>query len=87
MISNSEGQDRGHTITDELKALYPNLTDEQILEARDNMDTYIEQSMLQYERIRQDPDAYRKFRALTGRNFGRYDESGRVLPAINPPLP
>jgi len=71
-----------------LQALYPNLTDEEMIEAREKIDTYIEQTMLQYERIRQNPEEYKKFLALTSRDSSGYDESNQE-PVITqlPPNP
>ena len=51
----------GATIRD----LYPCLTDEQLKEAEENLERYLELALRMYDRIRSDPEAYSQFRALT----------------------
>lgn len=45
--------------------LYPELSEEQLKVAEENMLQYIELSLRMYERIRSDPKAYAQFKALT----------------------
>jgi hypothetical protein len=66
----------------ELKALYPNLTHEQLIEAGENLDLYIEHTIQQFERIREDPERYKKFLALTGREPSRYDDGVCKTPPV-----
>lgn len=61
-------------------SLYPDLVPQRLQEAEEHFETYIEHSLVMYERIRQDPEAYRQFRALTGRASSGYDELGRTPP-------
>ena len=56
----SESRD-GPTIRD----LYPGLSDEQLKEAEENLERYLELALRMYDRIRSDPEAYSRFRALT----------------------
>ena len=51
----------GPTIRD----LYPCLTDEQLKEAEENLERYLELALRIYDRICSDPEAYAQFRALT----------------------
>jgi len=62
----------------DLAALYPDLAPQRLQEAEENLEAYIEHALVMYERIRQDPDAYRQFRALTGRASSGYDDIGRT---------
>ena len=48
-----------------LRDLYPKLDAQQLREAEENLDRYLELALQTYERIRNDPDAYARFRALT----------------------
>ena len=45
--------------------LYPALNDEELKEAEDNVERYLELALRIYDRIRSDPEAYAQFRALT----------------------
>jgi len=54
-------KEQGITIRD----LYPHLNEEQLKEAEENLERYLELSIRIYERIRNDPQAYAAFRALT----------------------
>ena len=56
------GEDRKLEI---VKALCQGLNDEQLSEAQTNLDLYLEHAFRVYERIRNDPAAYGRFRALT----------------------
>jgi hypothetical protein len=70
----------------ELKELYPRLTHEELIEAGQNLDIYIDHVVSQFERIRKDPAAYSKFLALTGWKPAQYDDDAFVLPAkLQPP--
>lgn len=48
-----------------IRELYPHLSDSQLKEAAENLDRYLEVALRIYERIRQDPVAYRQFKSLT----------------------
>lgn len=50
----------------ELRALYPDLTIEQLDEVEDTLDQYVGLVLRIYDRIAADPEAYRAFKALTG---------------------
>jgi hypothetical protein len=67
-------------LSQELKVLYPNLTDEQLVVAGEILDTYIDHTIAQFERICQDPERYKKFLALTGRDSPRYDGIEQISP-------
>jgi hypothetical protein len=54
-------KDREITIRD----LYPNLNEEQLREAEENLERYIELSVRMYKRITADPESYAQFIALT----------------------
>jgi hypothetical protein len=51
----------------ELRKLYPELTDDELILAEDKLTEYMEFALRVYRRIVADPDAYRKFQILTGR--------------------
>ena len=48
----------------ELRKLYPNLSDEELLEAEENLKGYLEVVLRIYERIRSDPEEYARFKKL-----------------------
>lgn len=48
-----------------IKDLYPHLTDEQLREAEENLDRYLEHALRVYERLRADPEAWARYKALT----------------------
>ena len=48
-----------------IRDLYPHLSDEELREADENLGRYIELTLRIYERIRNDPEAYARFKALT----------------------
>jgi len=60
-----------------IRDLYPHLNDEQLKEAEENLGRYLEVTLRVYDRIRQDPDAYARFKTLTGSTADRYDEGGQ----------
>ena len=84
MISTEE-QNHNDKLYEELKALYPHLLPEQLIEAGQNLDVYIEHTIQQFERIRQDPERYKTLVALTGREPSRYDDGVRKTPPTKPP--
>jgi len=45
--------------------LYPELSEEEQAEAEANLDRYLEHALRMYDRIRLDPEAYARFKALT----------------------
>lgn len=49
-----------------IRELYPGLNDAQLKEAEDNLERYLQLALRVYERIQLDPDAYARFKALTG---------------------
>ena len=61
MANNPTSQGRDITIRD----LYPRLTDEELREAEENMEKYLELELRMYERIFADPEAYARFKRLT----------------------
>lgn len=48
-----------------LRALYPELTEEQLHEADENVKNYLDLILRIYERVQSDPDSYTRFRNLT----------------------
>jgi hypothetical protein len=55
-----------------VRDLYPHLNDEQLKEAEENLERYLELTLRIYDRIRRDPDAYARFKTLTARGEDRY---------------
>jgi hypothetical protein len=48
-----------------LRQLYPNLSDSQLEEADENLRQYVALTLRVFERLERDPDAWRRFEALT----------------------
>lgn len=48
-----------------LRDLYPHLSEEQLKEAGENLNRYLEVALRIYERICGDPESYAQFKALT----------------------
>lgn len=61
MAESTHHKDREITIRD----LYPNLSEEQLREAEEVLDRYIELAVRMFKRIKADPKAYARFIALT----------------------
>ncbi len=55
----------------EIRKLYPNLTDEELLEAEENLDRYLEHTLRLYERIKNDPVEYARFTKLLAESKAR----------------
>lgn len=53
-----------------LADLYPDLTEEQLQEADERLTRYVELALRIYNRIRNDPEAYARFKALTSGQDG-----------------
>lgn len=51
--------------TPSLAELYPHLTPEELIEAEKNLDDYLDLMVEMFSRIKSDPEAYARFRALT----------------------
>ena len=64
---------------EEIRRLFPDLRDDQLVEAGENFDAYIESALRIYERIRSNPEAYRQFRACLERDR---NESSDKPPAL-----
>ena len=77
-----EGSESGTKEHISVRDLYPHLNDEQLKEAEENLERYLELALRIYDRIRQDPDAYARFKTLTARGEDRYDK-GRQRSKIN----
>ena len=60
-----------------IRNLYPHLNDEQLKEAEENLHRYLELTLRIYDRIRQDPEEYARFKSLTGSAVDRYDGGGQ----------
>jgi hypothetical protein len=50
-----------------LRELYPNATDEELAKAEANLIADVQLTLRMYERIRNDPESYQQFRALTAK--------------------
>ena len=48
-----------------IRDLYPNLDDEQLKEAEENLELYLKVVLRIYNRIRSDPEAYARLQSLT----------------------
>jgi hypothetical protein len=60
-----------------IRDLYPHLNDEQLKDAEENLNRYLELTLRIYDRVRQDVAAYARFKTLTGSAEDRYDEGGQ----------
>jgi hypothetical protein len=61
MDNHNPGEQQGPTI----RQLYPGLNEEQLKEAEENLERYLELTLRIYDRIRSDPAAYSEFQSLT----------------------
>jgi hypothetical protein len=61
MINRGQDDKSKPTIRD----LYPNLSEQQALEAEENLNRYLQLALQIYERIREDPQLYAEFKNLT----------------------
>ena len=67
-----------------LGELYPQLTDEQLARAEENLRRYLANAVRIYRRLERDPEAMARFRALTGsRGCGRKEGNGRAVSEAN----
>lgn len=60
--------DKKHVPT--IRDLYPRFTEQQLIEAEDNLERYLTLVLCIYERIQGDPESYAHFRALTEKIHG-----------------
>lgn len=49
-----------------VQRLWPELRDEQVAEAEENLDQYVRLALRMYDRILKDPDAHAQLRTLIG---------------------
>jgi phosphoglycolate phosphatase-like HAD superfamily hydrolase len=61
MDDDKPGKQDGPTI----RELYPRLSEEQLKEAEENLERYVELTLRVYDRIRSDPSACAEFQSLT----------------------
>jgi hypothetical protein len=54
-----------------IRDLYPHLSEDQLKEAEENLERYLELVLRIYERIRGDPKAYSAFKSLTASRQNR----------------
>jgi hypothetical protein len=57
-----------------IRDLFPHLSESELKEAEENLERYLELVLRIYERIRNDPEVYARFRALT---------ASRQIPMLN----
>lgn len=63
-----------------LRKLYPNFSDNELIEAEDNLDAYLEIVIRIFERIKNDPEEYARFKK-------RAEELKARRPDPDPPHP
>ncbi|MDQ3816151.1 MAG: hypothetical protein M3362_00495 [Acidobacteriota bacterium] len=78
---NADKRDDEITIRD----LYPHLSDGELRQAEENLRRYLETAWEMYERIKADPKAYARFKALTARKRGHTIDSKESNPPSNLP--
>ena len=61
-----------------IRDLYPHLSEEQLKEAEENLERYLELLLRVFERFQADPKAYADFKALTDSTRFAYDGKGKV---------
>ena len=61
-----------------IKDLYPNLSEEELRTAEENLDQYLEVVLRIYERILSDPEAYSKMERLLGERSNKHQHSDRL---------
>jgi hypothetical protein len=61
-----------------IKDLYPNLSEEELRIAEENLDQYLEVVLRIYERILSDPEAYSKMERLLGERSNKHQHSDRL---------
>lgn len=69
-----------------IRDLYPGLDAEQLKEAEENLERYVELALRIFERIRSDPDTYAQFRSLTdsSRSSSMHDARSSSTSPSNP---
>ena len=76
MANDPTSNNRDITVRD----LYPDLTDEELQVAEENLERYLELKLRVYERILGDPEAYARFKALTAsRTQSSMEGKGRAF--------
>lgn len=60
-----------------IKELYPKLTEDELREAEENFDGYLEVVWRITQRVHNDPVAYARFKALTAARDSQYDGDER----------
>ncbi len=68
-----------------LRQLYPDLSDSQLEEANENLREYVAFALRVFERLEIDPDAWRRFEALTASR--RKPSMNHERPSNNSPIP
>ena len=71
-----------------IRDLYPHLNEEQLKEAEENLERYLELVLRIYERIQKDPQAYSVFKTLTAsrQNLMMKDERSNPQYDSNSPI-
>lgn len=67
-----------------IRDVYPHLSDEQLQEAEENLAQYVQLALQIYERIREAPELYAKFRHLTASKAHPSMHGTKVEPSDNP---
>jgi hypothetical protein len=66
-----------------IRDLYPSLSEQEAIEAEENLTRYIQLALQIYERIREDPELYAKFRHLTASKSHPSMHNTNVEPSNN----
>lgn len=67
-----------------IRDLYPNLNDEQLREAEEILERYIELAVQMYNRIKADPEAYAELIALTDKRRAARIKGKQSNPSSSP---
>ena len=62
----------------QINDLYPDLSIDELKQAKENLDLYLEHTLRIFERIRKDPEASARLAALTGKATSLYDTGQKV---------
>ena len=80
----SKPQDNKPSLTT-IRDLYPSLSEQEAVEAEENLTRYIQLTLQIYDRIREDPQLYALFRHLTASKSHPSMHGTKVEPSNNSP--
>jgi hypothetical protein len=80
MIEGNHSNKKSKTLAE----LYPNLTPEELKEAEDNLDRYIDLSLRIFAHVKANPEEYGRFKALTAKKpYPTMNNDDPILPDLS----